>query len=92
MVAGALRRRGVALHACRLGHGLKKLTAGTVLLRAGLVLAPLDYRAVPAAWLDGVVDAFQEDYCTSCTFSPASAIFGYSCSRPCIPSASRAAA
>lgn len=60
----ALRRQSVWLPACRLGHGVKMLVAGTVLLPAGLLLAPFEARALPGAWMDGLVDALQEDYCT----------------------------
>lgn len=61
----ALARGGnVGLQACRLGHGVKMLAAGVVLLPAGLALAPLERGNLPDAWLDGIVDAFQEDYCT----------------------------
>lgn len=61
---GRLRGQPVQLHACRLGHGLKMLAAGSVLLPAGLLVAPFDYERLPDGWMDGVVDAFQEDYCT----------------------------
>jgi hypothetical protein len=64
LVAATLRGQSARLHACRLGHGLKMLVAGTVLLPAGLVLAPLAHEMLPGAWMDGLVDAFQEDYCT----------------------------
>lgn len=45
-------------------HGLKMIAAGALLLPAGLLLAPFDWQRLPAGWMDGVVDAFQEDYCT----------------------------
>lgn len=61
---GAVSGGRVALHACRFGHGLKMLGAGAVLLPAGLVVAPFEAGRLPDAWMDGVVDAFQEDYCT----------------------------
>jgi hypothetical protein len=61
---GAATGGRVALHACRFGHGVKMLTAGAVLLPAGLVVSPFEAERLPDAWMDGVVDAFQEDYCT----------------------------
>jgi len=64
IVADAVRGRSARLHACWLGHGLEMLAASTVLLPAGLLLAPFHHRTVPGAWMDGIVDAFQEDYCT----------------------------
>jgi hypothetical protein len=63
IAAGALRGAPTRAHACRLGHGLGMLAASPVALPAGLVLAPW-YRTTPGAWMDAVVDAFQEDYCT----------------------------
>jgi hypothetical protein len=33
-------------------------------LPAGLLVAPFDWQRLPGAWMDGVVDAQQEDYCT----------------------------
>ncbi|TMA63115.1 MAG: hypothetical protein E6J68_02395 [Deltaproteobacteria bacterium] len=64
MMVNGLRRRSIRLQACQLGHGVKMLVAGTVLLPAGLVLAPFAADAIPGAWMDGIVDAMQEDYCT----------------------------
>jgi hypothetical protein len=64
MLVRALRRQSIRLPACRLGHGVKMLAAGTVLLPAGLVLAPFAAAVLPGAWMDGIVDAMQEDYCT----------------------------
>jgi hypothetical protein len=61
---GAATGGRVALHACRLGHGLKMLAAGAVTLPAGLLVSPFDAEHLPDGWMDGVVDAFQEDYCT----------------------------
>jgi hypothetical protein len=40
------------------------LVLGTVLLPAGLVLSPFDLGGVPGGWMDGIVDAMQEDYCS----------------------------
>jgi hypothetical protein len=60
----ALRGQSLRLSACRLGHGLTMLGASAVVLPASLILAPLYWRHLPGAWLDGVVDAVQEDYCT----------------------------
>jgi hypothetical protein len=64
MIANGLHRRSVRLQACQLGHGVEMLVAGTVLLPAGLALAPFAPRNLPGAWMDGIVDAMQEDYCT----------------------------
>jgi hypothetical protein len=64
MLAGAFRGGRVAVHACRFGHGLKMIVAGAVLLPAGLLAAPFHPEGLPGGWMDGVVDAFQEDYCT----------------------------
>lgn len=64
MAFAAAQRQPVKLHACRFGHGVKMVAAGTILLPAGLLLSLLHLDSVPAAWMDGVVDAFQEDYCT----------------------------
>ena len=61
---GRVRGQPVALHACRFGHGVKMLAAGAALLPAALLAAPFDYHRLPDGWMDGVVDAFQEDYCT----------------------------
>jgi hypothetical protein len=60
----AVRRQSVRLPACQFGHGVKMLVVGTVLLPAGLLLAPFDASNVPGGWMDGIVDAMQEDYCT----------------------------
>ncbi len=54
----------VAPHACRFGHGLKMLAAGALLLPAGLLVSPFNLSGVPGGWMDGVVESFQEDYCT----------------------------
>ena len=64
IVVNGLRRRSIRLPACQLGHGVEMLVAGTVLLPAGLVLAPFVPQNLPGAWMDGLVDAMQEDYCT----------------------------
>ena len=64
MARGAVTDGRVALHACRLGHGVKMLAAGALTLPAGLLVAPFDAKRLPDGWMDGVVDAFQEDYCT----------------------------
>lgn len=64
LVIAAWRGQSLRLSACRLGHGLTMLGASAVVLPAGLILAPLHWRRLPGAWLDGVVDAVQEDYCT----------------------------
>jgi hypothetical protein len=64
MLVNGLRRRSIRLPACQLAHGVKMLVAGTVLLPAGLALAPFASDAIPGAWMDGIVDAMQEDYCT----------------------------
>ena len=64
ILVNAVRRQSVRLQACRFGHGVKMLIAGTVLLPAGLVLSPFDLGGVPGGWMDGIVDAMQEDYCT----------------------------
>ncbi len=64
MARSALTGGRVALHACRLGHGVKMLAAGTLTLPAGLLASPFDAQRLPDGWMDGVVDAFQEDYCT----------------------------
>lgn len=63
-LAAAVTDRPLGLHACRFGHGVKMIGAGAIPLPAGLVAAPFDRRRLPAGWMDGVVDAFQEDYCT----------------------------
>lgn len=64
MASGAVTNGRVALHACRLGHGVKMLAAGAITLPAGLLVSPFDAKRLPDGWMDGVVDAFQEDYCT----------------------------
>ncbi len=64
MLSGAVRGGPVALHACRLGHGLKMLVGGVVLLPAGLLASPFNLDGVPNGWMDGIVASFQEDYCT----------------------------
>ncbi len=51
------------LQACRFGHGVKMLVGGAVLLPAGLVVSPFEAQGLPDAWLDGIVEAYQEDYC-----------------------------
>jgi hypothetical protein len=63
-VIDATRGRLSSLQACRFGHGLKMIVAGAVLLPAGLLATPFAPARLPDAWMDGVVDAFQEDYCT----------------------------
>ena len=40
------------------------LVAGAVLLPAGLLAAPFQRARLPGVWADGIVDAFQEDYCS----------------------------
>ncbi len=64
MLLGAVRGNSTRLSGCRLAHGVTMLAASPVLVPAGLLMAPLHPRHVPGAWFDGVVDAFQEDYCT----------------------------
>ena len=64
LVRGTVTGGRVALHACRLGHGVKMLAAGALTLPAGLLVSPFDAKHLPDGWMDGVVDAFQEDYCT----------------------------
>ena len=49
---------------CRFGHGVEMIAASVVTVPVGLLLAPFYWHSVPGSWLDGVVDAFQEDYCT----------------------------
>ena len=61
---GALSGGRVRIHGCRFGHGLKMLIASPFLLTAGLLVSPFNASALPDAWLDGVVEAYQEDYCT----------------------------
>ncbi len=61
---GVYRQQPVDLQLCRLGHGLEMIAASVVTVPAGVVLAPFYWRSIPGSWLDGVVDAFQEDYCT----------------------------
>jgi hypothetical protein len=51
------------LQACRFGHGVKMLVGGAVLLPAGLLVSPFQAEGLPDAWMDGVIDAYQEDYC-----------------------------
>lgn len=51
------------LQACRFGHGVKMLLGGAVLLPTGLVASPFHTGRLPDAWMDGVVEAYQEDYC-----------------------------
>lgn len=63
MLAGALRGRSVRLSACRFGHGVKMIAIGVPALPLGLLFAPFDVKRLPDAWMDGVVDAMQEDYC-----------------------------
>jgi hypothetical protein len=64
LLIGAATGGRVGIHACRFGHGLKMLAAGTVLLPVGLLAAPFNRDGVPHGWLDGVVESVQEDYCT----------------------------
>ena len=64
LALGALQRKALHLPACRLGHGVKMVVAGAVVAPAGFLLSPMDYNRLPDAWLDGLGDAFQEDYCT----------------------------
>jgi hypothetical protein len=63
-MASAVRGQSAALPLCRFGHGLKMVAAGAVLLPTGLLLIPFDLDRLPSAWLDGIVDSQQEDYCT----------------------------
>ncbi len=51
------------LQACRFGHGVKMLVGGAVLLPTGLLVSPFETEGLPDAWMDGVIDAYQEDYC-----------------------------
>lgn len=53
----------VAIQACRFGHGIKMVAAGAVLFPAGLLAMPFNWRRAPGGWMDGLMDAFQEDYC-----------------------------
>jgi hypothetical protein len=64
LARGAVTGGRSALHACRLGHGMKMLAAGALTLPAGLLVSPFDAQRLPDGWMDGIVDAFQEDYCT----------------------------
>ncbi len=59
-----VRGHRTRLYACRFLHGIKMLPAGTLALPAGLLLVPLAPRHLPDAWLDSLVEAFQEDSCT----------------------------
>jgi hypothetical protein len=52
------------LQACRFGHGVKMLVGGAVLLPTGLLVSPFQAEGLPDAWMDGVVEAYQEDYCS----------------------------
>src|SRR5438309_615217 len=61
LLLAVVRGHPLRLSACRLGHGLKMIGASAVVLPAGLLLAPLAWQRLPGAWLDGVVDAVQED-------------------------------
>jgi hypothetical protein len=54
----------VALPSCRLAHGTKMMLAGAVLLPASLLAAPFAPRRFAEGPIDGMVDAYQEDYCT----------------------------
>lgn len=71
LVVAAVRGQSLRQPACRFGHGLKMVAASVVVLPAGLALAPLHLRRLPGAWLDGLVDALQEDYCSR----PIAAVF-----------------
>ena len=51
------------LQACRFGHGVKMLAGGALLLPAGLLVSPFETEGLPDAWMDGVIEAYQEDYC-----------------------------
>jgi hypothetical protein len=51
------------LQACRFGHGVKMLVGGALLLPAGLLVSPFEAEGLPDAWMDGIVEAYQEDYC-----------------------------
>jgi len=64
LALAAFRGQSTRLATCRFRHGLAMLGASIVVLPAGLLTAPLYWRGLPGAWLDGVVDAVQEDYCT----------------------------
>jgi hypothetical protein len=39
------------------------LVGGAALLPAGLIASPFHAGRLPDAWMDGVIDAYQEDYC-----------------------------
>ena len=52
------------LQACRFGHGVKMLVGGALLLPAGLLVSPFEAEGLPDAWMDGIVEAYQEDYCS----------------------------
>ena len=64
LLLGAVRGQPLRLAACRLEHGLIMVGASALVLPAGLLLAPLHWERLPGAWMDGVVDAVQEDYCS----------------------------
>lgn len=53
-----------ALATCRLGHGAKMAVAGTVLLPAGLLAAPLHPSKAATGFADSLAEAFQEDTCS----------------------------
>jgi hypothetical protein len=64
MLLNAVRGGPVRPSACRFGHGLKMIVVGAPALPLGLLVSPFDLDRLPDAWMDGVVDAMQEDYCT----------------------------
>ena len=64
LVMAAVKGRPLRQPACRLEHGLAMLAASPIVVPAGVVLAPFHPHGARALWFDGVVDAFQEDYCS----------------------------
>jgi hypothetical protein len=64
LLLGALRGDSVRLDGCRFVHGLEMLVASPIAVPAGLLLAPFHLDQGPGSWMDGLVDALQEDYCS----------------------------
>jgi hypothetical protein len=64
LLIAMVRGQPLRLAACRLEHGLIMVGASVVVLPTGLLLAPFHWQRLPGAWMDGVVDAVQEDYCS----------------------------
>jgi hypothetical protein len=64
LLIAAVRGRPLRQPACRFGHGLKMVAASVVVFPVGLALAPFYPQHLPAVWMDGLVDAVQEDYCS----------------------------